>query len=210
MILNNEYKEIFELNNKSLLFTRVASDEIKEGNLEKALSILEDGIELLEDYPTPFFLMGNLFIKLGKIEEAEKAFQKGNSLLNNLNTLNYYLSLIPDSVEYSINDADLEKSEKSDDQLVDLADKLHDAKIEINLENDSTSYDENKNDEDYKPLKGLVSETLASIYINQSNYKEAKAIYETLIDIQPEREEYFNKKLSEIDSKMRTRKLEND
>ena len=65
-------------------------------------------------------------------------------------------------------------------------------------------------EEEFKPLKGLVSETLASIYMNQSNYKEAKAIYRTLIDIQPEREEYFMTKISEINLKMSPRKSEDD
>ncbi len=92
--------------------------------------------------------------------------------------------------------------------LEELADKLKTAKIEINQENYSKSNDaiQSESEEEFRPLKGLVSETLASIYINQSNYKEAKAIYETLIDIQPEREEYFKTKLSEIESKMTPRK----
>ncbi len=195
-----------ELNSKSPLFTRVASDAIKGGDFDKALSILESGIELFEEYPTPFFLMGDLLIKLGRIEEAKDAFQKGNSLLNNSDTLNYYLNLIPDSIEASINNVEPELIENSDDDLVELADKLKTAKIEISHEDSSSPNESNEsnNDEEFKPLKGLVSETLASIYLNQSNYKEAKAIYETLIDIQPEREEYFQNKLSEIDSKMRT------
>lgn len=212
MTLDNEYKAIFELNNKSPLFARVASDAIKEDEFEKALSILEHGIELFEKYSTPFFLMGNLLIKLGKIEEAKNAFQKGNSLLNNSDTLNYYLDSVPNSIYSTINSVEPLPSQNSNDNLVELADKLKTAKIAINHEDDYTSNNPNerKREEEFKPLKGLVSETLASIYLNQSNYKEARAIYETLIDIQPEREEYFKNKLSEIDSKMRDRKPEND
>jgi len=206
MILDNEYKAIFELNNKSPLFARAATDAIKEGEFEKALLILENGIELFEEYPTPFFLMGELLVKLGKIEEAEDAFQKGNLLLNNSNTLNYYLNFVQDSSGRSGNNTEPTPSDNSDNNLVELADKLKIAKLEINYVEDSTEIviNENTSEENFKPLKGLVSETLASIYLNQSNYKEAKAIYETLIDIQPERAEYFKSKLSEIDSKMRT------
>lgn len=207
MNLDNEYKEIYELNGKSPLFTRVASDAIKKGDFDKALSILEHGIEVSEEYPTPFFLMGDLLIKLGKIEKAEEAFQKGSSLLNNSSdTLNYYLNLIPDSLEGRKIDIEPEPKQNGDENLDELADKLKTAKIEISHQDDSTlnDFNESTSKEEFKPLKGLVSETLASIYQNQSNYKEAKAIYETLIDIQPERAEYFQNKLSEIDSKMRT------
>ena len=373
---NSEYKEIFESNNKSLLFARVASDAINDGEFEKALSILETGIHLFEEYPTPYFLMGDLLIKLNKIEEAKNAFQKGNSLLNNSSTLNNFLNIKLDSINSSttnvepegpqnINDSleelnnleevndseelkdleeindleelkdleevnnledlnnlkevndsedlndleevndledlndleevndleelkDLEEGNNLEDlkdlkELNDLEDlkdlkelndleilkdleevndseelkdleevndseelkdleeindleelndleevndseelndleevnalenlenKLKTAKIELDPETDFEPKDEgeSKSGDEYKPLKGLVSETLASIYINQSNYNEAKAIYETLIDIQPEREEYFQYKLSEIDSRMRNRK----
>ena len=207
MNLDNEYKEIYKLNGKSPLFTRVASDAIKEGDFDKALSILEHGIEVIEEYPTPFFLMGDLLIKLGRIEEAEEAFQKGSLLLNNnSDTLNYYLNLIPDSIEDRKNNIEPEPKQTGDENLGELADKLKTAKIDISHQDDSTlnDFNESTSKEEFKPLKGLVSETLASIYQNQSNYKEAKAIYETLIDIQPERAEYFQNKLSEIDSKMRT------
>ncbi|MCF6270870.1 MAG: hypothetical protein L3J41_14230 [Melioribacteraceae bacterium] len=205
MILDNEYKAIFELNNKSPLFTRVAFDAISAGEFEKALSILKNGIELFEEYPTPFFLMGDLLVRLGKIEEAEDAFQKGNLLLNNSATLEFYLNSFSTNIDITTNDIEPTSSKNSDDDLTELADKLKTAKIEINHEDDSASNDSNKSEskENFKPLKGLVSETLASIYFNQANYKEAKAIYETLIDIQPERTEYFKNKLSEIDSKMR-------
>ena len=49
--------------------------------------------------------------------------------------------------------------------------------------------------------RSLVSETLARIYVSQENYKEAREIYETLIEIQPEREDYYKEKLAEINSK---------
>jgi predicted negative regulator of RcsB-dependent stress response len=209
MNIDNEYKSVFKLNSKSLLFARVASDAIKDGEYEKALSILETGIEHFDEYPTPFFLLGDLLIKLGNIAEAKIAFKKGNALLNNASTLNYYLNLRPDIIVDSDASVEPELSENPDD-LVELADKLQAAKIEIKQENYSKTEDaiQRESEEEFKPLKGLVSETLASIYINQANYKEAKAIYETLIDIHPERELYFMSKLSEIELKITPRKKE--
>jgi tetratricopeptide (TPR) repeat protein len=233
--MENEYKAIFELNSKSPLFARVAADTIKEHEFEKAISILEAGIDMFENYPTPYFLLGDLLIKLGKNEEARSAFESGNKLLNNSDTFSYYQNLITEEtsevVEFETHQTEDITSEvesivesggnfeeeqvveqtTDEDDLVELADKLKTAKIEINHDEDfPIEVNESKENEEFKPLKGLVSETLASIYFNQSNYKEAKAIYETLIEIQPEREDYFNNKLAEIELKMKTRKSEDE
>ncbi len=217
--MDNEYKAIFELNSKTPLFTRVAVDAIKTDEFEEAISILENGIELFENYPTPYFLLGSALAKLGKNSEAKEAFDKGNSLLNNSETFNYYSNLITEKKDDDITIVDNEPTnptaeetvnenslETKDDDLVELADKLKTAKIEINHDEDfsSTETNESETDEEFKPLKGLVSETLATIYFNQANYKEAKAIYETLIEIQPEHKEYFESKLAKITAKMRS------
>ena len=124
MNIDNEYKYNFKLNSKSLLFARVASDAIKDGEYEKALSILETGIEHFDEYPTPFFLLGDSLIKLGNMAEAKIAFQKGNALLNNPSTLNYYLNLRPDSIENDDATDEPEHSKNPDDDLVELADFL--------------------------------------------------------------------------------------
>ena len=210
MNIVNEYKYNFKLNKKSLLFARIASDAINDGDYEKALLILENGIEQFDDYPTPFFLMGDLLIKMGKIVEAKIAFKKGDAILNNSSTLNYYLNINPDIKGTVDTDIDPDPSANKVDALEKLEDKLQTAKIEIKHDDYSNADDPKQREsaEEFKPLKGLVSETLASIYLNQSNYKEAKAIYETLIDIHPERELYFMSKLSEIELKITPRKKE--
>jgi tetratricopeptide (TPR) repeat protein len=48
-------------------------------------------------------------------------------------------------------------------------------------------------------IRGLpVTETYANILIRQGNFSKAKAIYRELIKIQPEKEQYFESKISEI------------
>lgn len=196
MNLENEYIAIYELNPKSPLFTRIAFDMINNGEIENAISILEKGIELFENYPTPYFILGKAFLKTGREADAADLFQKGNSLLNDSSTHQFYSNLISRNKEV----------ENKSDELEELEVVLKKAKIEVNLDEDIQNFElneENEND-DFKPPKGLVSETLASIYFDQSNYKEAKAIYETLIEIQPERSDYFQSKILEIESRMRT------
>ena len=194
MNLKNEYKAIFELNNKSPLFTRVAFDAMNNGNYEEAILILQKGIELFEDYPTAYFLLGQVLQKVFRDEEADEFFQKGNSLIYDSSAFNYYSNSFQEVDNLKEQIVETEKMEE-------LADILQTAKIEVNYEDPTPSFEYEK--EEFKPLKGLVSETLAKIYFDQSNYKEAKAIYDTLIDIQPEREDYFKTKIFEIESRMR-------
>ncbi|MBU0474798.1 MAG: hypothetical protein KKF62_11610 [Bacteroidetes bacterium] len=203
MNIKNEYIAIYELNNKSPLFARIASVEITKNNFEDAISILQDGIELYENYPTPYFLLGKLFLEIGNLDEAEECFQKGNSLLNYSKTFNFYRNSDfkngEDKPEQLISD-------NKHDELQDLADALKNAKIKVNLDEDFSYSAPNvtNENENFLPPKGLVSETLASIYFDQSNYKEAKAIYNTLLEIQPDREEYFRLKIAEINARMRS------
>jgi tetratricopeptide (TPR) repeat protein len=205
MNIESEYKDIYELNNKSPLFVRIASDEMEKNHFEDAISILQNGIELYENYPTPYFLLGKIFLKNGDIVEAEECFQKGNSLLNCSKTLNYYKNvnseIIEDSVYQSVNENKIDS-----DELEELANVLKSAKIKVNLDEDFSFVESSlpKEADNFLPPKGLVSETLASIYFDQSNYREAKAIYETLIDIQPQRAEHFQKRIAEINSRMKS------
>jgi len=205
MNIESEYKDIYELNNKSPLFVRIASDEMENDHFEDAISILQNGIELYENYPTPYFLLGKIFLINGDIVEAEECFQKGNSLLNCSKTLNFYKNvnseLIENSVYQSVNESKIDS-----DELEELANVLKTAKIKVNLDEDFSFVESSspKEPDNFLPPRGLASETLASIYFDQSNYREAKAIYETLIDIQPQRAEHFQKKIAEINSRMKS------
>jgi tetratricopeptide (TPR) repeat protein len=196
MNLENEYIAINDLNSKSPLFARIAFDMINNGEIENAISILEKGIELFENYPTPYFILGKAFLKTGREADAADLFQKGNSLLNDSSNHKFYSNLISRNKEV----------ENKSDELEELEVVLKKAKIEVNLDEDIQTFELNETieNDDFKPPKGLVSETLASIYFDQSNYKEAKAIYETLIEIQPERADYFQSKILQIESRMRT------
>jgi len=203
MELKNEYIAIYELNSKTPLFSRIANNEINNGNFEEAISILKKGIELFEDYPTPYFLLGKALQKIGNSTEADIYINQGNSRLSNYSH-NHVISKIEVGHFETNLDSDLENS--TDNNLEELADKLKVAKIEVDYSklNEAPNTIVENEESEFKPLKGLVSETLASIYFDQANYKEAKAIYETLIDIQPERAEYFRTKISQIESKMRS------
>jgi len=204
MNLKNEYIAIYELNSRTPLFARIAFDAINNSDFGEAILILQRGIELFENYPTPYFLLGQVLQKVDRNEEADKFFQKGYALLNDSSTLSFYSNSIIEKDGVESNISETAKIEDQSDELEELADILQTAKIEVHYDEPTPSIE--TADEEFKPLKGLVSETLASIYFDQSNYKEAKAIYDTLIEIQPERENHFKTKIFEIESRMKTQK----
>jgi len=49
---------IYEFNNRSPLFAQVAAVEVEKNHIERALEILENGIKIFPDYPTPYFIQG--------------------------------------------------------------------------------------------------------------------------------------------------------
>lgn len=201
MNIENEYIAIYELNDRSPLFARVASDAIEKGNFGEAISILEQGLELFDNYPTAYFLLGKALQKIDNPEKAEKCIEKGELLLSEFSNYSATLEVDNnDNITEEIIDKTPELEDDSND-LEELADRLKVAKIEVNHDEPIVIPEEKT--VEFKPLKGLVSETLANIYFNQANYKEAKAIYETLVEIQPERKDYFEKRIAEVESHMR-------
>ena len=124
-------------------------------------------------------------------------------------TSEYYLNLIPETdVEVSTENIDhpseIEPKPTNNNELLELADKLSNAKMDILQAHDTTADIKRNTENDSPPSseRSLVSETLARIYFNQENYSEAKEIYETLIQIQPERTDYYQRKLEEIEMKL--------
>ena len=232
----NNSNLMYESDNNTSAFIKLAESEIKSGNYEKAMELLQYGIKRYPNYPSPYFLYGKTLLTLGKIKEAEEAFQTGIDLIGFKDTTEYYMSLIPeikgetppeiteeivheekiepqvneviesDSVEEIRDEETAEPTapqpEKQEVDIEDLANKLSKAKMDMPRDHDVLVQPKKESEPEpsYSP-RGLVSETLARIYVSQENYKEAIEIYETLIEIQPEREDYYREKLNEIEMK---------
>jgi len=208
-IIGNNSNSILGSDNKTMFFTRLAENEINNGNMEKAIDILEHGIQEFPNYPSSYVIYGKTLLAIGKTREAKKAFKTGLDLVGFQDTSEYYLNLIPETdVEVSTENIDspseIEPDQTNNNELLELADKLSNAKMDI-LQGHDTTADIKRNTETESPPssgRSLVSETLARIYFNQENYSEAKEIYETLIQIQPERTDYYQRKLEEIEMKL--------
>ena len=207
---------IYEFNKQSPLFARVANAELNKGNIDEAVKILSAGLELYPDYPTAHLVHAKALafsgIKEGAIEQVKKAC----SLISDDKTEEYYLyqiekisaetsafsesrraSFFPENFE-EIEQDEEEKEEVVDDGLEQLAEELNNAKaIETETEEEQSS-----SGFVFTGGKPIISETLAGIYMAQGNFKDAKYVYEQLIIKEPEKEERFRKKITEIESRL--------
>lgn len=86
----DKIKLIYEFNNSSPLFARVAELEIEQGNILEAVKILEKGMALHPSYPTPYFILALAHAYSGKGEEANCFADIGSKLINSYETFEYY------------------------------------------------------------------------------------------------------------------------
>ncbi len=100
-------KLIYERDNNSPLFLRVADTYLQSNNPANAISILEDGIKNFPDHPLALILMGRANVMLNEIEMAEFFFKKSGELLNTNRTYIYYKK------EYNLPDKQLSPFDSS-------------------------------------------------------------------------------------------------
>ncbi|MBU1095940.1 MAG: tetratricopeptide repeat protein [Bacteroidetes bacterium] len=221
----DKFALIYEFNENSPLFSRVAAKHLQNSEPEKALPILEAGLKKHPDYPTALIIYSLTLAKLRNKEKAKEIITRLSDIINSEETVVYYLNKINDIHESDVeinfnleekNEAEINKENSPDitpnedkiklemkkadnDDLQDLADRLSKASIPVITESEAEHPELTKKEEEPEfPGKSLVSETLAKIYFNQGNFNEALSIYETLIEIQPEKSEYYQKQISKI------------
>ncbi len=196
---NDKVNLIYEYNKRSPLFVRVANSEIEKNNAERAVEILNDGLSIYPEYTTAHILLGKALMRLGKYKEALDSFRKGSELVSSHRIYEYYMHEVENLkkqrvlFESSHNPGFLEEVEAP-------------KKNKISLEQELSSFDsmtESKQDTlSAKPGTGdsIVSETLANIYITQGEFREALTIYERLITKNPQKKDYYLKKIEDLKS----------
>ena len=209
-------KLIYERDNNSPLFLLVADQFLKKDDLKSALSILENGVNKFPEHPLAFVLLAKLYVKLGDPETAEFYLKKCNELLNNACTIAHYKKELNISTRKSspfdlsrgnvfINSTDDmfkdevigEKSDSVDDRLSQIANELINRRVE-KAEDSSFKAPLQK---EYLPDKSkLASETFANIYLAQGREEEAIEIYELLLQRNPQKQDYYLRKIRELRS----------
>ena len=100
--MNNELakiKLIYEFNPESPLFARVAEAELNEGNTDKALQILEKGLEIYPDYLTAQLVYVEILAKKGEYKRVIEKLDELRPRLNDDEAINHYLEKLPLDIE---------------------------------------------------------------------------------------------------------------
>ena len=185
---------IYEYNPESPLFARIAKKMIDTGNLENAKEVIDKGIKLYPDYATAYFVYSLFYKSLGDADSARIMAEKGNEILNNSDTLSYYKK----------EPADIDSNE------FDGADQPEEALNGKEFDSIISEFGEAFPDEvepepqEPKPSASnkIISETLANIHYSQGHLQEAKDIYEQLKKKNPDRVDFYNSKIEEIEIKI--------
>jgi len=211
-------KLIYERDNNSPLFLRIADSCLQRNNPENAISILEAGLKNFPDHPLAFILLGKANIMINEIEMAEFFFKKSSELLNISRTYTYYKKEfnLPDkqhspfdtsrgSVFINSSEDDTlkidelipDKSQPVEDRLAQIANELMNKRLE---QTDNFPLRES-DPKQYSPDKSkLATETMANIYLSQGQKNEAIKIYELLANRNPGKKEYYLEKIRDISS----------
>lgn len=210
-LTTDKIKLIFEFNNSSPLFARVAASEMERANILDAIKILETGLEQHSHYPTPYLLLALANAYAGREEEARSNAIMGSELLGSSDTLEFYLKKISDIIaeRNSLSDAKRptflteEKEEKVEDEFENLEDKLDIlaerlSKAKIIPKGMGESVPEISQPE--VKIKRIVSDTMAEIFLSQKNYQEAISIYEELLELKPEKTDFYLQKIANLKS----------
>lgn len=207
----DKIKLIYEYNEDSPLFARVASHEIKDGNINDAVKLLETGIRIHPYYPSAHLVLALANAYAGKEEDARNSAAIGSELLGSSETYDYYLKKIAEIISERntlseakrpafIAEGESEKTEndfeKLEDKLDLLAERLSKAKIvpkELGEPIEEITTPEVN-------VKRIATDTMAEIFISQKNYTEALAIYAELLRQRPERAGIYLQKISDLNS----------
>jgi len=220
---NQKVSLIYEYNNKSPLFARVAENEIEKNNIDEAIKILMDGLHNHPDFSVAYFLLSKAHTIKGNYGQALKFVKKGSELIHSPKTFDYYLREIDaikkqrqlfnvsrwaDSANEKFSNftptpANKIEKEKPAESIEETLNKLT-AEIEgaSQTVKEAKKKIEESKPKDFTNNDFIVSETLAKIYITQGEFKEAIAVYKKLKIKNPEKETYFDSKISELKAKL--------
>ena len=190
----DKIKLIYAFNNNSPLFARSAEDELRKGNVDDAVTILENGLEKYPKYASAYLVYAEALTMQKKFDQVLDVMEELKLLLDDENTIAHYLEYFEEI--RNIEESKEIENKNSDDDFEKLAEKVKGAKIpKVDEEASVKPFQENNN-------KSIVSETLAGIYYSQGSYEEALEMYEKLLDSNPQKADLYKEKISEIKSQI--------
>lgn len=220
---NQKVSLIYEYNNKSPLFARVADNEIEKNNIDSAIKILTEGLTNHPDFSVAYFLLGKAHTIKGNYGQALKCIKKGSELIHSPKTFDYYLREI-DAIKkqrqlFNVsrwaeasneNQIQQTQTQQTPVKQVKTSESIEETLNKLTAEIEGTSQVikeakqkiEDNRVKEYSNNDFIVSETLAKIYITQGEFKEAISVYKKLKQKNPEKESYFDSKIAELKAKL--------
>ncbi|MBD3179298.1 MAG: tetratricopeptide repeat protein [Candidatus Latescibacteria bacterium] len=201
--LKEEFRQLlerFEEAPRSRLFAPVADMYRKTGDLDRAVEICNQGLEIYPDYVSARVILGKCFYDKGASERAKTEFERVLELdSENMVALKFLgdICLAED------------RRDKAADYYRELLeidptnDRIRDIYEELTEEFDPPEIDLEKSES----VESLVDEnepatmTLAGIYASQGYYQKAVDIYRSILAEQPENEE-ARKMLARVENKL--------
>ena len=201
----DKFAIVYEFNQESPLITYKASRELEAKNYPKAVDLLSSAIEKYPYHPTPYFQYALALAHNKQYGLAKDFLAKGDDLLGEKETLNYYSNLIEavkreadgisvvfdDTINEVLGESFIEPEQFNSDDI-DLIEEPNSNIIE--------------NDNPDSEGISIVTETLVEIYASQENYEEAIEIYEKLKNIKPDFTDKFNNRISELKTAIENKK----
>lgn len=91
-VSTDKFALIYQFNNNSPLFARVAADSLNKNFTDKAIQIIEEGLKIHPDYPTAYLMYSKALAEKGEFNHAREALKGVLNLLEDERTYDYYLN----------------------------------------------------------------------------------------------------------------------
>lgn len=208
-------EKIYSEDKRTPLFLSKADIELRKQEYGRAVDILSEGINYYPNFAPAYLLLGKALALTGSFDLALENVKKGSDIINSKKTYDYYRDEIekiqrrtqPQTTEETYREKDLHTPKKEqeseakleprplpvDNNIVNLVSELSESEI-IYSEEPSKIKRTHGNGE-------IISETLAKIYITQGELKEAIKVYRKLKSRYPEKVDYFDKRIKELNIK---------
>lgn len=203
-ILNSiidKFELLIKINNLSPLLVTMAYKKFLDRELDNALQILEDSLSKFNDHPTALILKAKILEKKGNPSSALNLIKKVSLILGSNKIFDHYLT---EFGIFNTTDVYLSTTNQSTSLFSDATDKSQNIEISHSTSNQIENKDQStisaptsieKIDDSL-----IISDTLAKIYFNQKEYREALRIYTKLKDLHPGKLDFYESKISEIKS----------
>lgn len=90
----DKFALIYEFDKTSPLFAYIAQKELELNNYDKALEVIEEGLQIYPDYSVALIIYAKILAAKGNLENAKTNLLKACDLINSDETYKYYLSEI--------------------------------------------------------------------------------------------------------------------